>query len=302
MPRPLNPNSIILLKEIPMFVLAYCKFCPRFVKKLASILVAIGTAAVACLAPQMSAAQPAPTIAIVQVTPVNAPPGVARTVTISGQWPDSCVPGIAVDNSLVTQTRILLVSRVTNPIGGRVCLQVLTPYRFEFAYTPTESGITRVLVDGSASTRGEGRIVTTTNGAIRAAKDISGNWYDPGSNGSGLTFTHGYLTSDAVFGTWFVYDRSGVARWYSIQNVVWKDSGSFEGVLYETAALPGKCSIVIADPACPQPNVIVKQIGTVKAIFTGIFPLDDTAPQAKIEAFSPTNELLFSSRVIPISL
>lgn len=285
-----------------MFVLAHFKFDSVSVKKLVSIAITIGAAAGACLAPQMSAAQPAPTIAIVQVTPVNAPPGVARTVTISGQWPDSCVPGIVVDESLAAQTRTLFVGRVTNPIGGRVCLQVLTSYRFEFAYTPNVTGITRVLVDGSASTRGEGRIVTTSNGAIRAAKDISGNWYDPNSNGSGLTFTHGYLTSDTVFGTWYVYDRNGIARWYSIQNVVWKDNGSFEGALFETTALPGKCFTAITDPACPQANVGIKQIGTVKASFTGIFPLDDTGPQAKIEAFSSTNALLFSSRVIPISL
>jgi hypothetical protein len=295
-----------LLKEISMFALAYSRFHSASFNKLAMIAITTGAAAISSLAPQMSAAQtnllPPSTIAVVQATPVNAPPGVARTVTISGMWPDSCVPGIAVDESLVTQTRNLFVNRVTNPIGGRVCAQVLTPYRFEFAYTPTVTGITRVVVVGSASTRGEGRIITTTDGAQRSAKDISGNWYDPDSNGSGLTFTHGYLTSDAVFGTWYVYDRAGVARWYSIQNVVWKDSGSFEGTLYETAALPGKCPTVIDDPACPQANVSVKQIGTVKATFTGIFPLDDTGPQAKIEAFSPTNTLLFSSRVFPISL
>jgi hypothetical protein len=289
-----------------MFVIAHFKFHSASFKKLATTAITIGTAAVACLAPQMSAAQanssPLATTAVVQTAPVNAPPGVARTVTIFGQWPDSCVPGIVVDESLAAQTRNLFVSRVTNPIGGQVCLQVLTPYRFEFSYTPTVTGITRVVVGGSAITRGEGRIITTTDGAQRSAKDISGNWYDPDSNGSGLTFTHGYSTSDVVFGTWYVYDRAGVARWYSIQNVVWKDSGSFEGALYETAALPGKCPAAITDPACPQANVSVKQIGTVKATFTGIFPLDDTGPQAKIEAFSPTNTLLFSSRVFPVSL
>ena len=73
-------------------------------------------------------------------------------------------------------------------------------------------------------------------------------------------------------------------------------------MLYETAALPGKCLNAVTDPACPQVSVGIKQIGTVKATFTGIFPLDDTGPQAKIEAFSPNNSLLFSSRVIPISL
>ena len=281
-----------------MFVLAFFKSQSAVVRQLG--WVPFCTAVIACLAPQTSAAQPVATVAIVQVTPVNAAPGVARTVTISGQWPDSCVPGIFVDDSLVAQTRSVFVSRVTNPIGGRVCLQVLTPYRFEFAYTPSVTGITRVVVNGAVNTRGEGRIITTSDGAPRAAKDISGNWYDPNSNGSGLTFTHGYLTSDTVFGTWYVYDRNGVARWYSIQNVVWKDSGSFEGVLYETAALPGKCLNAVADPACPQVSVGIKQIGTVKATFTGIFPLDDTAPQAKIEAFSPNNSLLFSSRVIPI--
>jgi hypothetical protein len=295
-----------LFKEISMLAFAHFKFHSASFKKLATTIIATGAAAIACLAPQMSAAQtnasPLATIAVVQTTPVNAPPGVTRTVTVFGQWPDSCVPGIVVDESLAAQTRTLFVNRVTNPIGGRVCLQVLTPYRFEFAYTPTVNGITRVLVDGSASTRGEGRIITSADNAPRAGKDISGNWYDPDSNGSGLTFNHGYLTSDAVFGTWYVYDRAGVARWYSIQNVVWKDGGSFEGVLYETAALPGKCPTVITDPACPQASASIKQIGTVKATFTGIFPLDDTGPQAKIEAFSPTNTLLFSSRVFPFSL
>jgi hypothetical protein len=289
-----------------MFALAYSRFHSASFNKLAMIVIATGAAVISSLAPQMSAAQsnllPPPTVAIVQAMPANAPPGVARTVTISGQWPDSCVPGIVVDESLAVQTRTLFVNRVTNPIGGRVCLQVLTPYRIEFSYTPTVTGITRVLVGGSASTRGEGRIITTTDGAIRSAKDISGNWYDPDSNGSGLTFTHGYSTSDVVFGTWYVYDRAGVARWYSIQNVVWKDSGSFEGALFETAAQPGKCPTVITDPACPQASTSIKQIGTVKATFTGIFPLDDTGPQARIEAFSPTNTLLFTSRVIPVSL
>ncbi len=287
-----------------MYVFTHFKFYLALVKKLAATSIAIGIAVIACFAPQISSAQPLPTVAIVQVTPANAPAGVVRTVIVSGQWPDSCVPGIVVDDSLVAQTRTLFVARVTNPIGGRVCLQVPTPYRFEFAYTPTVTGITRVLVDGNGLTftRGEGRIITTTDGAVRAGKDISGNWYDPASNGSGLTLTHGYSTSDAVFGTWYVYDRKGVARWYSIQNVVWKDSSSFEGALFETAALPGGCSTLITDPACLKSNVSIKQVGTVKATFYGILPFDDVGIQAIIKAFSPTDTLMFLSQVFPVSL
>jgi hypothetical protein len=240
---------------------------------------------------------PLPTTPTLFVTPAVGAAGEARALTVSGQWPNSCAPVAATLDTSVAATTKMLIVRLQAPLTLAPCAQVLTRYRFELAYTPNEDGVLRVrLVSSTGSPTGEGRIVTAVAGTTRAAGDITGIWYDPTTNGSGLSFTHAYQGSDAVFGTWYLYDRDGTPRWLSIQGVKWSSGGLvMEGTLYRTFSGADVCGQTLI--ACPASSAPAVQIGRVKASFIGIDIGNDIAPQATIEAFDNNNVPLFSSKI-----
>ncbi len=179
-------------------------------------------------------------------------------------------------------------------------------YRFEVPYTPTAIGALRVVAASSGGLiLSESRIATAgVAGRARALGDISGLWYDPASNGSGLQFTHNATGSDGVFGTWFLYDIDGKPRWLTIQGVVWRDDGSiFTADLFETRA-----PMILCSPACPSDSLVprtaptIAKVGTVRFSFAGLGPYSDTLPQGVADAFSLTGILMFRSNILRIPL
>ncbi len=240
----------------------------------------------------------------VTVTPPVAAPGVARTIKLAYEIVSGCivVSSFALDTAETTQTGFLVIKPLflvepTCPAPGK--------YERSFTYTPTAEGVVRVLFPGL--TRGAGvetRVITAAAGKTRSVVDISGLWYDPASNGSGLTFVHSFYGNDVAFGTWYLYDQTGSARWYSIQNTVWKENGSvLEGDLLESRAGSG----CLPPLPCPIASNQVVPVGTVKLSITGDALLGGSSVgggplSIKVDAFSPTKVPLFSSNIVKIPL
>ena len=244
---------------------------------------------------------------IITVLPAVDVAGRARTIIISGQTYAGCpfaapfVDGVA--SQLIGGVAIRL-----DPVQTLAPCQanVFTAYRFEIPYTPAAAGAIRVLAASSnGAIRSESRIRTTaTQGRTRAIGDITGIWYDPVTNGSGLQFTHNFAGSDFVFGTWYLYELDGKSRWLSIQNVVWQADGTLlTGDLLETRSTPAPCAF----PGCPPDPLPIlattmTKIGTARITFTGLEPYSDTQPQGIAEAFSLSGVSLFKSSISRIPL
>jgi hypothetical protein len=164
-------------------------------------------------------------------------------------------------------------------------------------YTPKSASVLRILLTSNTGVQvGEGNLITTTDTKPRSVVDISGIWYDPDTNGSGLNFQQRFRFDDLTFGTWYLYDQAGTARWYSIQNVVWNADGrSFEGKLLETRSATAACP----QPGipCPQTSTALNQVGIVKMTLAGDEFARDGSLRMKVDAVSATNVLLFSSTV-----
>lgn len=260
-----------------------------------------------------STSLPPPPVPQLVVTPLVGVVGEARTLSVIGQWPNTCPPVAAtLDDSLLQAAKTIFI-RVLLLQTSVPCPSGVTPYRFEFPYAGREVGVVNVLiVTGVAALNGKGAIATaasvgpatTTAPPIalgRSAGDITGAWYDPATSGSGLSFTHAYAGSDAVFGTWFLYGSDGAPRWFSIQEVKWSINATtgatlMEGKLFETGAAANSCPPNIA--ACPANSTSLAIAGRVRATFLNIEVGSSKSPQARVEAFSTTDVPLFSSNII----
>lgn len=254
---------------------------------------------------------PPPPVPQLLVTPLVGLVGEARTLSVIGQWPNTCPPVAAtLDDSLLQAAKTIFI-RVLVLQTSVPCPSGVTPYRFEFPYAGREVGVVNVLiVTGAPALNGKGAVATaasavtptaTTPGVAlgRSAGDISGAWYDPATSGSGLSFTHAYANSDAVFGTWFLYGSDGAPRWFSIQEAKWSAGVGgtlMEAKLFETGAAANSCPPNIA--ACPTNSTSLTVAGRIRATFVNIEVGSTKSPQAKVEAFSTTDAPLFSSNII----
>ncbi|MEO8385558.1 MAG: hypothetical protein ABI583_09970 [Betaproteobacteria bacterium] len=244
---------------------------------------------------------------IITVAPAVELPGRPRVITIAGQTYAGCPFATPSIDSAASQLLAGVVIRLDPVQTLAPCsINSFTPYRFELPYTPVEVGTLRIVAASSSGLiRSESRLATAAvAGRARALGDISGLWYDPASNGSGLQFTHNATGSDGVFGTWFLFDLDGKPRWLTIQGVVWRDDGAtFTGDLFET-----RTSTIACSPACPFDGLFPRtastttKVGTVRFSFSGLAPYSDTVPQGNAEAFSLTGALLFKSAILRIPL
>lgn len=197
-----------------------------------------------------------PASPVVTVTPEVAPVGVPRTITFSAAWQDGCVPGNA---SLLIEPLpgiSILTVRLVLPQSLVACTQAVTPYSATLTYTPTAAGVQRISVmlsDGRYL--GQGEIITQSASGARAATDVTGVWFDPASNGSGLSLFHAQDGSDVAAGTWYLYNNSGTPTWFLIQNTRWESSTTLSGdlVIYSgtTVVCPSLSSQI--QFGCPRP-------------------------------------------------
>lgn len=117
-------------------------------------------------------------------------------------------------------------------------------YTFEF--TPTKVGPIRVVSDVGGTV-----IVQSLSAAVTSMFNVNGMWFSSSTNGSGLALHHSRNTTDAVFGTWFLFNNNGETRWYTMQSANWLEDGSvLEGLLIQMRG--GCASISLA--ACPAPG------------------------------------------------
>ena len=230
-------------------------------------------------------------VAQVTITPQVADVGVPRTIQISGVWP-GCSP---VGARVIESGRLAPTTRVVQMILPQTlmpCPAAFLPYTASATFTPTSRGIDRLLihnVDGEYL--GESLLDTRAPDDRRSAYNITGMWYDPASNGSGLTFVHSRNAArdNTVFGTWYVYDSTGLPRWYTIQDTEWKEQGTvLEGTMYETRAF-GNCPITFV--ACPTALGLAITAGRARVTLTG-------TASARVEALSPSGAVVFTSNVI----
>ncbi len=244
----------------------------------------------------------------VEVLPLVAGIGVARTLTVSGTWPNGCTPtSAALENAPSESIRAVFVRIVALAESGQFCAPVFTAYKLVVPYTPSAIGVDRaVVLLNSVSTSGpllaslEARVVVASARAEHSADDISGLWYDSTTAGSGLTLNHSFAGSDALLGTWYLYDQQGIARWLTLQESVWKTDAIVEGKLFETRA--NACATGAA--ACPVAvTTPAKQVGSFRMTFSdlraGVKPtgLVRVAPTALVEALSLSGEVVFTSRI-----
>lgn len=240
---------------------------------------------------------------IISVVPDVDLPNRPRTIVIAGQTYSGCPFAPPFIDGVASITVAGIAIRL-DPVQTLVpCnTNLLTPYRFELPYTPTAAGTQRVLaVSSSGGIRSESIIRTVaTAGSTRAVGDISGSWYDPVTNGSGLQITHSFATTDVVFGTLYFYDSNGRPRWLTMQNNVWQSGGTvLVGDLMETKGpvllcSPGPCP----DVAAPFRFSSVAKIGTVQISFSGLGPYSDTVPQGTVEGLSLTGTTLFRMNIV----
>jgi hypothetical protein len=238
-----------------------------------------------------------------------------RRIIVESENPRGCaLSSPVVDVANAKQTGVIIVRVAAAP-----CTPAATPNRVEVSYTPTTSGVERIVVvqNDGVETRtlaeskmrtgfrpldttlpGSGIPVPVNYPSDKALSDITGTWFDPASNGSGLLFSHNFNGSDTVFGTWYMYDTNGNARWFTIQDVEWTSGGSeFFGKLYETRAASGTCTpqTCVGNSSRVAALTSVNPVGTVRFVFTDVgAPNMPVLQKAKISVTSGTG-LSFSS-------
>lgn len=288
----------------------------RAARNTAHALVFLMGAGFAMGASAQTTTTPPPPAFVLDVTPAVAVTGVERKIVISGIWPDGCPPGSpTIDNRLVDLTRAIALNMLALPTSVP-CPRIATPYRYEVSYVPTAAGATEVNVYTTGGRddrlRISGAIIATTppittapmpaSTPVWAPGDVTGVWFDPTTNGSGLTFVHNFKDTNNVFGTWYLYDRSGIPRWYSLQNGEWKSREGvilLEGKIFETRGTACPATTVNACPAISIPPPI--EIGTFRAEFVGFSGIAGVTPSATVQAISSTGAVLFSSKISRIA-
>ncbi len=248
-----------------------------------------------------------PLTPIITVVPDVDLVNMARTIIISGQHLAGCpynppvIDGQAgrLIDGVVVRLELVPTLAPCNTLSRQ-------NFRFELPYTPMSAGAERVIVTTGGVIRSESNVRTATNGGrTRAVGNITGAWYDPATNGSGILFEHNFRNSDAVFGTWFLYDANTNPRWLTIQNIVWQAGGTeFTGDLFETRSAPVACDPIGCANSFIRParTTGITKIGTARVRWISLGPYSDTQTQGIAEAFSLSGTLLFSSNIVRLGL
>ena len=208
------------------------------------------------------------------VAPRTSALGSPRTLFANG-----CTGPVTLDESEVATTGALVMRIVPQSLG---CIE---PTRM-VTYTPRSITTQRVVMklpDGSIVAEA----LIETVALAPSSVNLDGMWFDPTSNGSGISFHHS-VVSDNTFGTWFLYGtaNTSVTRWYSLQNMKWTQSGAvLVGLAYEATA-SGVPTCVVGDD-CPRPAA-VRPVGSVT-----VSVIDES--NVRVEAFDQYGRSAFVS-------
>ena len=183
---------------------------------------------------------------------VNVAPAISSVGAPRSLFANGCTGPVTLDESAVTTTGILVMRMNPESVG---CVE----RPVVLSYTPRNFGSLKVqmkMPDGTTVAETQLDTVATA----RSTVNLDGMWFDPATNGSGISFHHA-AASDTVFGTWFMYANFG-SRWFSLQGMQWLQGGkSLTGIAYEATA-PVQTSCAAGDE-CPRLATAVKPIGSV---------------------------------------
>jgi hypothetical protein len=188
-----------------------------------------------------------------QFTPSNPVAGAAVSLTITGLWPDNCVPVTAglefmtpsESSGDITSVPSLLRVLLRLPSTFQACLPTPTRYMLQLDNVEFASGDYRVeLISTFGSTQTE-RNRGSTNMRVASADQaisafpLTGTWYERQSSGSGLMLTQlRQARRDLVFGTWHNYRSNGSPSWFALQGGKWETPTRYRGDVYELASEP----------------------------------------------------------------
>ena len=206
--------------------------------------------------------------------------GVAPRVSSAGAprtlFANGCTGPAILDESEVAATGTLVIRSAPFSIG---CVE---PTRV-LSYTPRSAGTLKVIMklpDGSIVAESSIETVVGSHSTV----NLDGMWFDPATNGSGISFHHSAAT-DGVFGTWFMYGSG--TRWYSLQTMQWTNSRTLTGIAYEAKASNLQVACTLGSE-CPRVATDLKPVGTI-----GVSVIDND--NLRVEAFDQYGRSAFVS-------
>ena len=227
--------------------------------------------------PAIASAQIQPE-AQVQFTPTNPVAGTPTRLTITGVWPDNCVP-VSASLEFITPSEstgdITLVPSLLRvllrlPSTFQACLPALTAYTLQLDNVQFASGgdyrVELTSTFGSAqSERNRGSRNVRVAGADQAisAFALTGSWYERQSSGSGLMLTQfRQARRDLVFGTWHNYRSDGRSSWVALQGGKWETPTRYRGDVYALTGEPyGICAAIGCEVLLP--SILANRISLV---------------------------------------
>ncbi|MEQ1515354.1 MAG: hypothetical protein ABL931_02555 [Usitatibacteraceae bacterium] len=233
----------------------------------------------------LSTVPPGGLVLSINVVPRTAALGAPRSIFVHG-----ASGTVSVDESALATTGTLVIRMTPEIVGLLAVPQILT-------YTPRTLGNVRIMLKLLDGPTAEAPMETVA--LARSTVNLDGMWFDPATNGSGVSFHHA-ASSDVVFGTWFLYGSPTAQqpipspRWYSLQNLRWVQNGALlTGIIYQGRANDVKPSCTSGDD-CPRPAVELRTVGSVSVSL-----IDQN--NMRIEAFDQYGRSVFLSSLKRLS-
>jgi hypothetical protein len=227
----------------------------------------------------LSTVPPSGLVLSINVVPRTSALGTPRSIFVNG-----ASGAVTFDESALATTGTLVIRMTPEIVGLLAVPQILT-------YTPRTLGNVRVMLKLLDGPTAEAPMETVA--LARSTVNLDGMWFDPVTNGSGVSFHHA-ASSDVVFGTWFLYGSPTAQqpipspRWYSLQNMRWVQNGSLlTGIIYQGRANDVNPSCTSGDD-CPRPAVELRTVGSVSVSVVD-------ANNLRIEAFDQYGRSAFVS-------
>ena len=236
----------------------------------------------------------APTSAV-YVHPTSAPLGTPRTVFFVDARLTGCMSqSYAFDASALDTQNLISIRFDLTP---QPCGVPPPSYPTFKAYTVTPSRADKLTI--RATRNGQAEIFeaeVTSTSAPRSSRNVNGMWFDPTTNGSGIAMHHS-RASDAVFGTWFIFNLDGSTRWYTMQQAYWRGNGDIlEGLLF---GMSGNCPEE-SHVACPaRASVRTLPLGTLDP--TTSYPAGAPFLDAVVARFTFTSDTAARAEVLDLA-
>jgi len=197
----------------------------------------------------------------------------------------------SLDTTLMQSQNVIVLRTTQIPLPCPTTPTPAGPTRFDFPFTPLKAGAITVRWDRG----GPDVAIQTLAARVPSRYDVNGMWFDGATNGSGISIHHRRATSDVAFGTWFLFNNSGEARWYALQAASWQQDGSvLEGLLI---GVEGSCPRVDL-VACPAAGVVPRAAGNSYAVAPALVRITFQSPsRARAEVTTLNGTPLFSSEL-----